>query len=166
VGGQQTDQAAPGQTAGPAAGTPAIVDVIARTKPTGEVEFSHQWRWNDGTPGGGNGRIDVPRRKVDEPGTPIHFHLKDQTYPNRGLDFADDDLGPIWVLKDRCPPDGKRCDDPEIPADQIERTPNLLKVLDLNNEECTLHYRLRFKDKVGRPEAYDPAIRNGGTTVA
>ena len=165
MGGQQTDQAAPGQAARPPAGTPAIVDVRARTKPNGEVEFSHEWRWNDGTPGG-NGEIDVPPRKKDESGTPIHFHLKDQTHPNRGLDFTDDDLGPIWVLRDRCPPDGQRCDDPEIPADQIQRTPNLLKVVDLNSEECTLHYRLRFKDKDGRAEAYDPAIRNGGTTVA
>jgi hypothetical protein len=160
VTGQQTDQAALQQTAGPPAGTPAIVDVFARTTAGGAVEFSHQWRWNNGTPGG-NGDIDVPPREKDEDGTPIHFHLRDQTQPNRGLDFADD---PIWVLRDSCPPDGQPCGDPEIPADQIVRTPNLLKVVDLNSEECTLHYRLRFTDRNGRPEAYDPAIRNGGTT--
>jgi hypothetical protein len=163
VNGQQTDQAAPQQSAGPPAGTPAIVDVFARTTTGGSVEFSHEWRWNDGTPGG-NGEIGVPARKQNDPGTPIHFHLRDQTQPNRGLDFTDDDLGPIWVLRDSCPPDDQRCEDPEIPADKIDRTPNLLKVVDLNSEECTLHYRLRFKDKDGRAEAYDPAIRNGGTT--
>ena len=157
---QQSDQASPQQSAGPPAGTPAIVDVIARTTPAGAVEFSHQWRWNNGNPGG-NGDIDVPRRKKDESGTPIHFHLRDQTQPNRGLDFADD---PIWVLRDSCPPDGRRCEDSEIPADKIERSNNLLKVVDLNSEECTLHYRLRFTDRDGRPEAYDPAIKNGGTT--
>ena len=159
--GQQTDQAAPQQSAGPPAGTPAIVDVFARTTPAGAVEFSHQWRWNNGTPGG-NGDVEVPPRKKDEDGTPIHFHLRDQTQPNRGLDFADD---PIWVLRDSCPPDGQPCGDPEIPADKIERTPNLLKVVDLNSEPCTLHYRLRFTDRDGRPEAYDPAIKNGGTTI-
>jgi hypothetical protein len=53
---------------------------------------------------------------------------------------------------------------PEIPADEIQRSNNLLKVVDLNSEPCTLHYRLRFTDRDGRPEAYDPAIKNGGTT--
>lgn len=158
---QQSDQAAPQQSAGPPAGTPAIVDVFARTAPGGAIEFSHQWRWNDGT-AGGNSSIEVPPRKKDEDGTPIHFNLRDQTQPNRGLDFADD---PIWVLRDRCPPDGQRCEDPEIPAGQIQKTPNLLKVFDRNSEACTLHYRLRFTDRQGRPEAYDPDIKNGGTTI-
>ena len=157
---QQSFQASQRSSVGPRAGTPAIVDVFARTGPGGAVEFSHEWRWNNGT-SGGNGEIEVPPRKKNEDGTPIHFHLKDQTQPPRGLDFADD---PIWVLRDSCPPDGQPCGDPEIPADQIVRTPNLLKVVDLNSEECTLHYRLRFTDRQGRPEAYDPAIRNGGTT--
>ena len=161
--GQQTDQAAPRQSARPPAGTPAIVDVFARTTQSGAVEFSHQWRWNDGTPGG-SGDIDIPRRNKGGPGTPIHFHLRDQTQPPRGLDFTADQDGPIWVLRDSCPPDGQPCEDREIPTDKIERTPNLLKVFDLNSEECTLHYRLRFTDRDGRPEAYDPAIKNGGTT--
>lgn len=161
--GQQADQAAPRETSGPPPGTPAIVDVFARTAPGGAVEFSHQWRWNDGTPGG-NGAIEIPRRKKDESGTPIHFRLVDQTQPNRGLDFTDDEDGAIWVLRNRCPPDHQRCEDPEIPTDKIERTPNLLKVFDKNSEACTLHYRLRFIDRHGRPEAYDPAILNGGTT--
>ena len=157
---QQSDQATPQQSAKPAAGTPAIVDVFARTTRAGRVEFSHEWRWNNGHPGG-NGDIDVPQRKKGDPGTPIHFHLRDQTQPNRGLKFADD---PIWVLRDSCPPDGQPCCDSEIPADDIKRSNNLLKVVDLNSEPCTLHYRLRFTDRQGRPEAYDPAIKNGGTT--
>jgi hypothetical protein len=159
---QQSVQASQRSSGGPRAGTPAIVDVFARTGPGGTVAFSHEWRWNNGTPGG-NGEIGVPRRKKDEDGTPIHFHLRDQTQPKRGLDFADD---PIWVSRDCCPPEGQPSGDPEIPADKIERRPNLLKVLDLNSEQCTLHYRLRFSDRQGRPEAYDPAIRNGGTTFA
>jgi hypothetical protein len=157
---QQSDQAAPQQSAGPPPGTPATVNVIARTKTGGGVEFSHEWRWQNGHPGG-NGDIEVPQRKKSEPATPIHFHLRDETQPNRGLDFADD---PIWVLRDSCPPDGQPCGDSEIPADEIQRSNNLLKVVDLNSEPCTLHYRLRFTDREGRPEAYDPAIKNGGTT--
>ena len=141
-----------------------IVDVVARTMPGGAVEFSQSWRWQDGT-GGGNGDIDIPERKKDDPGTTLHFHLKDETQPNRGLNFADDQQGAMWVLRDRCPPGHEPSEDPEIPADKIERAPKLLKVFDRNSEECTLHYRLRFTDREGRPEAYDPAIKNGGTTM-
>ena len=145
-------------------GTPVIVDVFARTLPGGAIEFSHSWRWQDGTPGG-SGSIEIPEREKDEPGTPLHFHLRDQTQPNRGLNFTADHEGAMWVLRDRCPPEHQRCEDPEIPADKMERAPKLLKVFDRNSEECTLHYRLRFTDRDGRPEAYDPDIKNGGTTI-
>lgn len=160
---EQQTAPAPGQGAAkPPAGTPAVVDVVARSLPGGGVGFTHSWRWQDGDPGG-NGRIDVPERKADEPGTPIHFHLRDETAPRRGLDFTDDSDGPMWVLRDRCPPENQKCEDPEIPPGKMQRSPNLLKVFDENAEACTLHYRLRFKDRRGRPEAYDPEIRNGGT---
>jgi hypothetical protein len=49
---------------------------------------------------------------------------------------------------------------------QMVRSPNLLKVFDENSEECTLHYRLRFKDRAGNAESYDPDITNGGTNRA
>lgn len=145
---------------GPPAGTPVIVDVLARTAAGGGVDFSHSWRWQDGTPGG-SGSIDIPRRGKDDNGTPIHFHLRDETQPNRGLDFTDDLHGAMWVQRDGCPQE--RSADPEIPADQMNATPNLLKVFNKNSEECTLHYRLRFKDRQGNAESYDPDIRNGGT---
>lgn len=160
---QETTFTSQRSSAGPRPGTPVIVDVVARTHADGSVGFSHSWRWQDGTPGG-NGSIGVPPRKADEPGTPIHFHLRDQTQPRKGLDFTDDADGAIWVLRDSCPPAGQRCDDPQIPTDRIVRSPNLLKVFDENSDECTLHYRLRFKDRAGNAEAYDPDITNGGTT--
>jgi hypothetical protein len=147
----------------PAAGTPVIVDVFAETSADGTVAFRHEWRWQDGTPGG-KGSIGVPARKAHEPGTPIHFHLRDQTQPRRGLDFTDDSNGAMWVLRDSCPPDGAKSEDPEVPSSKMERSPNLLKVFDENSEACTLHYRLRFKDRDGNDVSYDPDLTNGGTT--
>jgi hypothetical protein len=151
-----------GHGAGSAAGTPVIVDVYVRSAITG-LQFSHEWRWDDGNPGGKDA-IDIPPRQKGQPGTPIHFHLHDKTTPNRGLVFADDAEGPMWVQRWSCPPDGAKCEDPEIPGSEMQLSPNLLKVLDLNNEECSLHYRLRFKDRDGKAESYDPEIRNGGVT--
>jgi hypothetical protein len=152
-------------TAGPAPGTPAIVDVVARSMPDGSVEFTHEWRWQDGSPGG-NGSIGIPARKPSEPGTPIHFHLRDETRPSKGLDFTDDSDGAMWVRRNSCPPENQKCVDAQIPMAQMVRSPNLLKVFDENSEECTLHYRLRFKDRAGNAESYDPDITNGGTNRA
>jgi hypothetical protein len=152
-------------SAGPPPGTPVIVDVVARTKADGTVGFSHEWRWQDGTPGG-SGSIGIPARDPSAPGTPIHFHLKDETRPPRGLNFTDDPEGALWALRDSCPPEHRKCDDPQIPPDKMVRSPNLLRVFDENSEECTLHYRLRFKDRTGSAESYDPDITNGGTTRA
>jgi len=45
----------------------------------------------------------------------------------------------------------------------MERHNHLLKVVDNNSKECTLHYRLRFTDRAGRHVSYDPDIKNGGT---
>ena len=158
---QQT--AAPGQRekVHPAPGTPVIVDVTVRSTPSGGVEFSQKWRWEDGKPGGTD-RIDIPQRKKDEPGTSIRFHLKDETQPLRGFNFTDDDEGPMWVKRGSCPPQDQKCEDPEIPSGKMQRSPKLLKVFDENSEACTLHYRLRFKDKDGQAESFDPDIRNGG----
>jgi hypothetical protein len=148
---------------GPPAGTPVIVEVLARTGADGSVEFSHDWRWQNGMPGGGSGAIEVPKRGKDEDGTLIHFHLRDETQPNRGLDFTDDIQGAMWVKRENCP--DERSEDPEIPPGQMDASPNLLKVFDKNSEECTLHYRLRFKDRHGNAVSYDPDIKNGGTNL-
>ena len=137
-----------------AGGKPAIVDVHADPDGAGGVSYWHEWRWQDG-PSQGKGTIDVPKRAENEPGTPIHFHLSDNT--GRGFNFADD---AIWVKRDGCP--DSQCSDSEIPDSKIQRTPNLLKVFNENNEECRLHYRLRFTDKDGQPDSYDPDITNGG----
>jgi len=150
----------------PDPGTPVIVDVLARTNADGSVGFSHQWRWQNGLPGGSQG-IAIPARGKNDPGTPIHFHLRDQTDPARGLDFTDEANGVMWVKRgNQCPGDHEQCQDPEIPPDQMQRSPNLLKVFNRNSDACTLHYRLRFKDHAGKSESYDPDITNGGTNTA
>jgi hypothetical protein len=95
----------------------------------------------------------------------MQFHFDDQTQPRRGLDFTDDSDGAMWVLRSSCPPDGGKSEDPEIPTDKIVRSPKLLRVFNENSEACTLHYRLRFKDRDGNDESYDPDITNGGTNT-
>ena len=139
-----------------------VVDVYARTGSGGDVQFSHDWGWEDKVVG--DGAIEIPRKNEDDPGTPIHFHLHDLTRPRRGLEFTNDAGGAMWVKRESCPPANQPCSDPEIPEAKIKRAPKVLKVFDENSEECTLHYRLRFQDREGNPESYDPDIRNGGTT--
>jgi hypothetical protein len=140
-----------------APGTPALVDVHAEDDGAGGVSFSHEWRWQGG-PSQGKGTIEVPKRAESDPGTPIHFHLHDDT--GRCLRFTDDIQGAIWIDRSGCP--NGQCGDPEIPGKKIQRTPNLLKVFNENSEECRLHYRLRFTDQQGKSESYDPDIKNGG----
>jgi len=152
-----TDQRGSSQSANPSAGTPAIVDVFAEPDGVGGIAFSHEWRWNNGQ-SQGKGTIDVPKRSASESGTPIHFNLRDNT--GRDLRFADDSKGPIWVTRGACP--SSQSSDPEIPEDKIQGAPNLLKLFNENNEECTLHYALRFTDKGGTQHSYDPDIKNGG----
>ncbi len=144
------------------AGTPVIVDVFARTGADDSVEFTHAWRWGEKGPSEGNGSIKIPERRPNDPETPMHFHLRDQTDPKRGLVFSDKQGAAMWVNRDCCPPDSPRCDDPQIPHAEMETGLKLLKVVNRNSEECTLHYRLWFKDRDGKRESYDPDIINGG----
>jgi hypothetical protein len=143
------------------AGKPVIVDVFARNGPNGRVAFSHDWRWENG-PSEGNGTIKIPKRLPSEPGTMLHFNLRDETDPKRHLEFAKKDGAAMWVLRNACPPEDKRCDDAEIPPDRMVTQPKLLKAFDENSEECDLHYRLWVRDKDGNWDAYDPDIKNGG----
>jgi hypothetical protein len=153
---EQLEGPAPSESAKPSAGTPAIVDVHAESR-GGEVFFWHEWRWQNGQ-SQGKGTIKIPRRLGNDPGTPIHYHLHDET--DRGLRFSEDGLGSIWVKRSDCP--SSKCGDSQIPESKIRQAPNLLKVFDENSEECTLHYRLRFTAEDGQPESYDPDITNGG----
>ena len=152
----QTSGSSQSQATKPPPGTPAIVDVTIDPTATG-ISVSHEWRWQGGG-SEGKGTIDVPQRAQHEDGTPIQFHLHDNT--GRQFRYSDDVHGAIWVKRDQCP--ASKSGDSEIPEDRIERTPNLLKVFNENSEDCTLHYRLRFIDKHGQSDSYDPDIKNGG----
>jgi hypothetical protein len=143
-------------------GTPAIVDVFAKTNPDGTVKFTHEWRWGEKGPSQGNGKIIVPARRSSDPETPMHFHLRDNTDPKRGLEFHNYRGAAMWVRRDCCPPALPRCDDPQIPPSEMTAERHLLKVTNINSEECTLHYRLWFQGDDGKLESYDPEIINGG----
>lgn len=147
-------------------GTPVIVDVFAKSTADGGVEFSHKWRWGEDGPSEGNGTIKIPKRLKKDPGTWMQFRLRDDTKPNRGFQFSKKQGAAMWVQRDTCPPHDLRCDDPEIPPEQMEVKPKLLKAHNLNGEECNLHYRLWFEDQQGYPDSYDPDITNGGKGVA
>lgn len=137
-------------------GTPVIADVSASSKAGGGVEFSLKWRFQDETDRR-EGPIELPRKKCEEPGTMIHFHLHHS--PDRMLEF--DTADPIWVSRSGCPK--QPSSDAEIPTDQINPRPKLLKVYDRNQDTCELEYTLLFKDEDGNIEPFDPMIRNGGT---
>ena len=146
------------QSEPPPPGTPVFVDVYADTAPNGCIEWSHKWRYRNHSPR--DGSIVIPKKEKGQPGTPIHFQLHNRTQPRIGLSFVDCDDA-IWVSRTSCPQ--SRASDPEIT--RIEPSGMVLKVLDLNKEDCTLHYTLRFEPEPTR-YCYDPEIRNGGSTVA
>lgn len=139
------------QGSGPSPGTPVKVTVHALPGPGGSVLFSHDWEFQGGNSQGG-GSIDIPSKKPTESGTPIHFHLRDETGMLR---FAAD---AIWVDRNSCPQQASS--DPEIT--DIRPSPNLLTVFDENKDECELHYNLRFDPDPDR-YFYDPTIKNGGS---
>ncbi len=74
--------------------------------------------------------------------------------------FVDGDDA-IWVSRTTCP-QSEAASDPEIT--RIKPSGTVLKVLDMNETACTLHYNLRFEPDPNR-YCYDPDIRNGGTTA-
>ena len=149
---RQQGQTQQGNSASP--GTPVIVDVHARREADGTVRFSHEWRFQGGN-SQGSGDIDIPRKGKAEPGTPIQFHLRDETGMLRFPSAADD---AIWVDRSSCPQQAVR--DPEIT--DVRTSPNLLTIHDQNKEQCELHYNLRFDPDPDR-YCYDPTIKNGGS---
>lgn len=151
-----TQESQPNQASARPPGTPVMADVFARPRGGGGIAFSLEWRF-EGDGGKHNGPIDLPAKKAADPGTPIHFQLRDETDRKLRFDPAD----PIWVSRIQCP--YSPSSDPEIPTDQVKGNPNLLKVLDINKDQCELHYTLLFRDGDGKLEPYDPMIRNGGT---
>lgn len=154
----QNEQSHPQLRSFSGGGTPVLVDVYAELDSFGAVSCRHEWKFENG-PTKGGGRIEIPARNHAEPGTPIHFHLHDNTGRQLRFDSAD----PMWVSRDSCP--ASSCEDPEMPRTDFDVANKLLKVMNRNDEECELHYNLRFKDRMNDTAEYDPAIKNGGTTL-
>ena len=138
--------------------TRVIVDVYAEGQP-GAVTFRHKWRFEDSSTER-DGRIDIPPKKRGQEATPIQFNLRNQTQPRVELRFVADDNA-IWSSRDFCPRDEAHWD-----TELVDISPHaqVLHLVDLNNDECTIHYNLRFEPDPSR-YCYDPEIRNGGTTV-
>lgn len=137
-----------------APGTPIIVDVFARPG-RDDVEFTHEWRFENG-PSKGGGAIEVPEKNG---ATPMHFHLRDET--RLQLRFVEPANEAMWVNRDQCP--RTVSSDKEIRYG-MPPAPKLLKIDNLNSEECTLHFALQFESNEGR-KSYDPEIKNGVRTI-
>lgn len=145
---QQSQSPSQGMRSGP--GTPIIIDVHAEPGPNGP-QFDHQWRFQD-HPAPKKGAIEVP----DTNGaTPMHFHLRDNTGSN--LRFVPEASEAMWVSRGQCP--DAPSTDPQIEY-RNAAAPKLLRVDNLNSEECTLRFALRFDSDQG-PQIYDPEIKNG-----
>jgi len=146
------------QTARQTPSPPVMVDVFAKQE-NGKIRFTHDWRF-EGGPSKGNAPIEVPEGSRD---TEIRFFLRDA---DLGLQFLGTPEEAMWVEKVPDPDPGNKCppgpgDGGQIDFRQSQSQPKLLKVLDVNSEQCDLRYGLRFQGPNGI-EIYDPIIKNGG----
>ena len=134
---------------------PIFVDVHAEEGKDGRVSYSHDWRLKENGPSKGKGPIEVPK---GTPRSPIHFQLRDDS--GRQLKFFKEARDAMWASTVHCPsaPGGGG----QIEFPEAKSGGNSLKVDNLNSAECDVHYALRFEDKDGKPEIYDPVIRNKG----
>ena len=134
---------------------PLYVNVYAREDDRGVVRFTHDWRLEKNGSIKGHGTIEVPK---GTPRSPIEFELHDET--QRGLKFLKDANEAIWAKVGKCP-DAKG-DGGQIEFPEAKTSSHTLKVDNANSADCELHYMLRFEDKNGVPEKYDPVIRDKG----
>ncbi|HVM39051.1 MAG TPA: hypothetical protein VM265_11780 [Sphingomicrobium sp.] len=151
---EQRPQETPGQP-----GTPVLVEVYAQPCPKDQIAWSSRWKFR-GSSHWQEDPIVIPAKKADQAATPIQFDLIDST--GRGLKFEAAAEHAIWSRRNQCPDEDQPCHDSELElscgAPQLKR----LTVLDRNTVECSVFYRLRFRDRNGKPVSYDPEIRNGG----
>lgn len=107
----------------------------------------------------------------------LKFKLDDQTGLN--LEFLDQPHDAIWFNADSCPSTGDGTDlgqitDKEVQKDPVSAKRGKLTLTNLNTQECSLHYALRFTGKPlnsggkiqNPPYVCDPELRNrGGGTI-
>jgi hypothetical protein len=107
----------------------------------------------------------------------LKFKLDDKT--GLDLEFLDQPHDAIWFDANSCPVDGNGTElgqitDKEVHKDSVSSKRKKLTLTNLNTQECSLHYALRFTGKaldsgakVQKPlYVCDPELRNrGGGTV-
>jgi hypothetical protein len=168
---------------GEAAGKPAVnwprsartrnvhVDVFANTSEEGFVEFSHRWKFEDEPPPPDpTGMIDLPAGKT---AYQLHFHLRDNTDPEKNLSFIDPCSEAMWVaVGEDCP----SCAGNGAGQILFNHPPNQHQLIvdDLNSNVPAMKfkYALRFEGDKGEqagdppkqcpPYEYDPDFKNGG----
>lgn len=145
---------------------PLVVEVIATRDWDKGVEFLLRWEypsgvWNSGPMVFATGDLD---RKIE-------YDLVDQT--GLGLAFESQVKDCIWVVDGSCPtaepPSGS---DKDQIKDRDRASGKKLKVKNVNDQKCNLHYALRFTGApwvrpdgartFSPPYAYDPEYRNSG----
>jgi hypothetical protein len=147
--------------------SPLLVEVIATRDWDKGVDFLLRWEfpqgvWNSGPMVFATGDRD---RKIE-------YDLDDQT--GLGLKFESKADDCIWVVDDgACPTSGNGSDKGQI-KDKQRASDKKLKLKNVNDVTCNLHYALRFTGASwSRPEGtgtktfkppyeYDPEYRNSG----
>lgn len=144
------------------------VTVLATLHDKHGVEFHCSWPDDSGA--WQSGPLEFP---LGASKNKIKFKLDDRT----GLDlqFLDDPHDAIWFNADECPSDGNGADlgqitDKEVQKDPVSSKRKKLTLTNLNTQECSLHYALRFtgseSDVQSPPYVCDPELRNrGGGTI-
>ena len=140
------------------------VTVAATLGQSGSVDF--ECLWKDDTGASGSGAIEFP---FGAGNNKLQFKLDDRT--GLKLEFMDQPDDAIWFSVDGCPHGGPSDDlgqitDKSVETDQVSAKRKRLTLTNLNTEECTLHYALRFdgapSGSMKPPYVHDPEIRNRG----
>ena len=140
------------------------VTVLATLDQNGGVDL--QCRWPDDLGAWQSGPIEFPYGAGNNK---VKFKLDDQT--GLDLEFMDKPGDAIWFEAGKCPdrPDGSdlgQIKDKDVGKDPVTSKRKKLTLTNLNTEDCSLHYALRFDGKAATsaapPYVCDPEIRNRG----
>lgn len=144
------------------------VEVTVLATPDGEHGVEFQCKWSDDSGTSHSGPIEFP---LGASKNKVKFRLEDRT--GLELEFLDQPHEAIWFNADGCPNDGNGTDLGQITDKAVERDPvsskrKKLTLTNLNTQDCSLHYALRFTGKApdsgGQQSLYvcDPELRNRG----
>lgn len=140
------------------------VTVVATIDDHGGVNFNHSW--DDGSGVSNKGPIEFP---LGASNNRMKFLLDDQT--GLKLQFVGKAEDAVWFSADGCPTGGPTDDlgqikDKTVEQDAVTAHRKKLTLTNVNTEDCTLHYALRFdgnsSGNAKPPYVYDPEIRNRG----